>query len=136
MNTEESYGALIVVDGKYLASKSPSGYWSIPKGHIQEGETPQECAKRECLEEVGLKKISSISDKCCKESYFNKKWKVYKTVGLFIITTEQRKFELSKEVSEIKLLEKEEFIKQVSESNFLDSIKECIEYFETYLKQH
>ena len=33
-------------------------------------------------------------------------------------------------------LSKEEFINQVSESNFLNSIKECIEYFETYLKQH
>ncbi len=28
--------------------------WGIPKGHINEGEDPQVCAKREVLEEAGV----------------------------------------------------------------------------------
>lgn len=35
-----------------------NGYFDIPKGHIEEGETPLECAKRELFEETGLKILS------------------------------------------------------------------------------
>ena len=31
--------------------------WTIPKGHIEEGETPKETAKREMHEETGLKEL-------------------------------------------------------------------------------
>lgn len=32
-----------------------SGCWSAPGGHLEFGESPQECARREVLEETGLK---------------------------------------------------------------------------------
>ena len=32
-----------------------TGKWSLPKGHIEEHETFEECAKRELLEETGIK---------------------------------------------------------------------------------
>lgn len=35
--------------------------WTIPKGHIEEGETAKETAKREISEETGLKKVEIIS---------------------------------------------------------------------------
>lgn len=28
--------------------------WSFPKGHLQDGETAYQCARRECLEETGV----------------------------------------------------------------------------------
>ena len=28
--------------------------WDIPKGHVEKGETPEECAKRELYEETGI----------------------------------------------------------------------------------
>lgn len=31
--------------------------WTIPKGHIEDGETPRQTAEREILEEVGLAKV-------------------------------------------------------------------------------
>ena len=33
------------------------GRWSIPKGHIEEGESPKETAEREITEETGLKEM-------------------------------------------------------------------------------
>ncbi len=31
-----------------------AGKWGFPKGHIEQGEDPIECATRECLEETGI----------------------------------------------------------------------------------
>jgi 8-oxo-dGTP pyrophosphatase MutT (NUDIX family) len=37
------------------------GRWSIPKGHIEEGEKPEETAKREITEETGLTEMRIMS---------------------------------------------------------------------------
>lgn len=34
--------------------------WTIPKGHIEEGETPRQTAEREIQEETGLKKMAML----------------------------------------------------------------------------
>ncbi len=34
--------------------------WTIPKGHIEEGETPRQTAKREIQEETGLKNMDML----------------------------------------------------------------------------
>lgn len=40
---------------EYLTVKSKAfGHWGFPKGHVEEGESEQESAKREVLEETGL----------------------------------------------------------------------------------
>lgn len=41
-------------DGKYLMIRR-KGYWDLPKGKQEEGETIEECAVREVEEETGLK---------------------------------------------------------------------------------
>ena len=57
--SEISAGAIIytLIDGerKYLVSKDFHGNYGFPKGHIEEGETEVEAAKREIREEVGIK---------------------------------------------------------------------------------
>ncbi len=40
-----------------LLIQDAKGRWTIPKGHIEEGETPRQTAKREIGEEVGLKNM-------------------------------------------------------------------------------
>jgi len=40
---------LLIADSK--------GRWTIPKGHIEEGETPRQTAEREIQEETGLKQM-------------------------------------------------------------------------------
>lgn len=43
--------------------------WLMPKGHAQQGETPQETAARELFEETGLKVISYLPIGPFKEEY-------------------------------------------------------------------
>ena len=51
------YGCILVSPHKryLLVQGRKSGKWSFPKGHPMEDEMPLECAKRELLEETGLR---------------------------------------------------------------------------------
>lgn len=59
MNKEKSCGAVVYrkldTGIEYLVIKSKAhGDWGFPKGHMEKGESEQETAKREVLEETGL----------------------------------------------------------------------------------
>ncbi len=52
-------GVLIHKDGKFLFGKRKSkshgsGTWHPPGGHLEPGESPEECARREVMEEAGI----------------------------------------------------------------------------------
>lgn len=60
MRSEKSCGIVVyrLIDSEveFLAVKSkPDGHWGFPKGHMEEGETEEETARREVLEETGLR---------------------------------------------------------------------------------
>lgn len=62
---EATAGGIVFRHGKkggvqFLMIQDPKGRWSIPKGHIEEGETAQETAIREIGEEAGLFDIEPI----------------------------------------------------------------------------
>lgn len=52
---EKSCGAVVYdrLNDKYLLIRHNLGHWGFPKGHVEEGETEQETAKREVQEETG-----------------------------------------------------------------------------------
>lgn len=55
-------GVILMKDGKILLGKRlnshGAGLWSTIGGHLEFGESVEECAKRELLEETGIKAIS------------------------------------------------------------------------------
>ena len=61
MNDEKSCGIVIVtyVDSeiRYVLVQSRAGHFGFPKGHTEVGETEEETALREVLEEVGLQPV-------------------------------------------------------------------------------
>ncbi len=62
MHPKIGVGVIVVRDGKILLGKRRSehgnGTWSFPGGHLEMGETPIECAKRELKEETGLMAVN------------------------------------------------------------------------------
>jgi len=56
--------AIIIVKKGYSfllikrADKLEKGYWAVPGGHVDKGETPYQCAQREAREEVGSVEIN------------------------------------------------------------------------------
>lgn len=88
---EHSCGAVVfkIVGGEkrfLLIKNKRSAHWGFPKGHIEPGETPQEAAKREVLEETGLN-VEFIPDFIC-ESEYTIHGKVEKTVSIFLAITD------------------------------------------------
>ena len=58
MKKEKAAGCIIIKENKVLLIKQKNGnFWGFPKGHLEEGETEIEAAKRETLEEIGLEVI-------------------------------------------------------------------------------
>lgn len=43
-----------------LLIQDAKGRWTIPKGHVEEGENPRDTARREITEETGLQEMSVI----------------------------------------------------------------------------
>ncbi len=41
-------------DGEVLLIRDRNGYWVFPKGHVEEGELPEDTARREVAEEAGV----------------------------------------------------------------------------------
>ncbi len=54
MVTEVSAGGVLLDDGDIFLLHKPNGEWVMPKGHLESGETPEQAAVREVLEETGL----------------------------------------------------------------------------------
>lgn len=78
-----------------------SGHWSFPKGHVEDGETEIETARREILEETG---INVIIDPTFRETvqYFPRK-DTQKTVVYFIAKAKNQDFTpQEEEIAEIK----------------------------------
>ncbi len=48
-------GAIVFWGDNVVLRRNQNGHWLFPKGHIEEGESPEEAAVREVAEERGLK---------------------------------------------------------------------------------
>lgn len=69
-NTTESAGGIILNPLNEVAVVSQKGdSWSLPKGHVDPGETPQQAAEREIAEETGITQLAFIRELGSYERY-------------------------------------------------------------------
>ena len=62
LKQEISCGAFVLDGNSVLLVQHNAGHWDFPKGHVEKGETFEETAKREVLEETGIE-IEIVSKK-------------------------------------------------------------------------
>ena len=106
MNYEKSCGAIVY--RKYhgnteilLVRSIKSGHWSFPKGHVEDGETEVETARREIKEETGL---DVLLDTGFRETVtFSPKRNTKKTVVYFVgMATSHDLIPQQEEISELR----------------------------------
>lgn len=80
-NPRVGLGVAIIRNGKILFGKRKNshgeGSWCFPGGHLEFGESWEECARRETLEETGLK-IRNIRFATATNDLFKKEDKHYR----------------------------------------------------------
>lgn len=78
-------GVFIIKNGKFLMGRRRNahgdGTWSIPGGHLEFGETFEDTARREMLEETGLK-INNVRFGAVTNDYFKVEGKHYVTIWM------------------------------------------------------
>lgn len=97
MKYEESFGVIPLRKTEkgwevFLIQHAKGHYWGFPKGHAEEGETPQEAAFRELKEETNLDCVRCLREEPLKEAYqfIVRGERVSKSVWYFPVEAEGR----------------------------------------------
>ncbi|HLO32768.1 MAG TPA: NUDIX domain-containing protein [Anaerolineales bacterium] len=84
-NPQVGVGILITKDNKVLLMKRKGlhgkGTWSTPGGHIEFGETPEQCAAREAKEEVGVD-VFDVQFRAVTNDLFERQGRHYITIWM------------------------------------------------------
>jgi len=92
--------------------------WTIPKGHIEEGETAQQTAKREIGEEAGLKEVDVLG-------WLGKIHFRYRRIDKLVLMTTQ--IYLVRAMGDTNDIQKEEWMNGIQWFKFHDAL-DAIEY--------
>lgn len=97
---EHSCGAVVFrrinEEHRFLLIKNRrSNHWGFPKGHMEKGETREETAIREVLEETGIH--INIIDGFCRDSQYKIGSRIEKRVEVFLASTEDTQTIIQKE---------------------------------------
>lgn len=109
-NQDNKVEILLIQDAK--------GRWTIPKGHIEEGETAQQTARREIGEEAGLKQVDVLG-------WLGKIHFRYRRVDKLVLMTTQ--IYLVKALGDTNAIQKEDWMLDIRWFSFHDALDE-IEY--------
>ncbi|MEK6886311.1 MAG: NUDIX domain-containing protein [Nanoarchaeota archaeon] len=127
MKTEKSCGVVILCNEEYLVLKHDAGHWDFPKGHVEEGESEIETAKREVLEETGIK--VRLFEGFREETTYYPKEGILKTVVWFVGFTESKKVKQGKgEIFDYKWLKYGDALKQLTFKNAKELLTKASEF--------
>lgn len=109
---ERSAGAVIRnPEGKYLLIRGRSGFWGIPKGHVEPGERDEDAAQREAFEEAGIR--IRILDVPCERIVYAMSGGGRKQATYFLAETEGE-VRANEEVREFAWLSRDEAMRTLS----------------------
>lgn len=139
MNKEFSYGIVVVYKNNdnyeflLLHHNNKTGTWSFPKGHMEEGETELETAKRETFEETNISDISILDTPIIFEEYEveGKDKKYLKVNGYFVGIVKNKDVKI--EEDEIKDYKWATLDEAINTFTFYESRKEVLKKAIEYL---
>ena len=117
---------------KYLLIRNKrSAHWGFPKGHIEQGETQEETAVREVLEETGLN-IEILPD-FVKKSEYSIQGRIEKSVSIFLAKTKESSYSLQEEeIEECGWFNYDEALDTLNYENDKVILKDAKEYINKY----
>ncbi len=94
MKTMTAGGVVLNKEGKVLVVNQNNDSWSLPKGHVDEGEDPLAAAKREIYEESGIGNVELVRELGSYDRYRigldgSDDLSEMKHIIMFLFTTEQ-----------------------------------------------
>ncbi len=126
MNKVRAAGGVVVKNTHRQSSKvlliKRRGFWDLPKGKIDQGESNGQAAIREVEEETGLKQISILNFLCeTYHEYVERNQKIGKTTYWFSIACKNPESELipqtEEEITEVRWVDLDEAISLVHFEN-------------------
>ena len=125
MPREFSAGAVVFTTGpggtRYLLlnSKYKTTYWDFPKGNIEKGESEEDAARREILEETSIQKTTFVPNFKERISYFYRRegQTIYKEVVFFLAEAITLDVKISEEHAGYEWVTFEEGIKRLSQNS-------------------
>ncbi|MGI0080049.1 MAG: bis(5'-nucleosyl)-tetraphosphatase [Nitrososphaerales archaeon] len=115
---------------RYLVLNYPAGHWDFPKGAVERGETEQEAARREILEETGIKVDKFISNfrKKIEYHYRRSDGLSHKQVVFFLARAERDDVKISFEHSGFEWLTYEQSARRLTFENARNVLREANEF--------
>ncbi|QNO16025.1 NUDIX domain-containing protein [Alkalicella caledoniensis] len=135
MRYEKSCGAVVFrrEDKKVkilLLKHINGGHWGLPKGHVEEGETEQETAVREILEETGLK-VCALYDEFRYEMEYSPVEGIMKKVVYFVAEVQESQFNHQvEEVEQCIWVNGDEALGQVTYDNTKKLLSKALDFIE------
>ena len=132
---EQSAMAVVLCKGKILCTVEiiyGKPTLSLPKGHVEEGETVIDAAIRECYEETGVKLCQEAAIKQLEPYSYTFTTPngqiVCKTLSpvLFHLNREQTPIAKEKRILEAKFADVNEFLRECAYENVVNLVKNCL----------
>ncbi len=106
-------------------------HWDFPKGHVENGETDADAARRELAEETGITEITPIDGFAETIDYHlthPRKGLIHKKVVLFLAQTHSQKVRLSDEHVAYAFLPGEKALDKVTHANARQTLHDAMTY--------